>query len=177
MAKKIKKPSEGNTHWKNLFDYEFLGSHNLMPGEELVCKIVRIDKEEIAHKVKRKGENDKELLPVLFFDSKVPKMVLNKTNAATIAKLYSPYTDRWIGKSIQIFATDVSAFGDKVSALRVRDFVPDDTDTADVAAELAHMRSLKSLTELQAYFVALPGDKKTHPSVIELKNELKAKLK
>jgi hypothetical protein len=177
MAKKIKKPSETNTHWKNLFEYDYLGSHNLLPGEELVCKITKIGKEEVAKKARKKGEADKEILPILYFEGKVPKMVLNKTNATTISKLYSPYTDRWIGKTVQIFATEVNAFGEKVSALRIRDFVPDDTDTVDVSAEIAAMNEVKTLKELQAYFVALPNDKKGHPEVVKLKDQLKTTLK
>ena len=175
--KKIKKPSENNTHWKNLFEYDFLGSHNLLPDEELVVKIIKIAKEDLHRPTKKKGEADTENLPVLIFDGKVPKMVLNKTNAKTIEKLYGPYTDKWVGKSIQIFATNVSAFGSEVSALRIRDFVPDDADSKlDVSKQLEQMRKQKDLRALQAYFTALPKEIMRHPEVIALKDELKASL-
>ncbi|CCD89873.1 protein of unknown function [Bradyrhizobium sp. ORS 285] len=176
--KKPKKKTEGNTHWKNLFEYEYLGSHNLMPDEELVGEISKIVEEEIGRKVRKKGEKDKEILPVIYFkEAAVPKMVLNKTNAATISKLYGPYTDKWIGKRIQIFSAEVNAFGEKVTALRVRDSIPADTAPAPVTNELKQMRACKTLRDLQAYFVALPNEKKAHPDILALKEELKTTLK
>lgn len=178
MAKKVKKLSEGNTHWRNMFPQDYLGSHNLKPEEELVVKIIKVGKEDVPRAKKRKGEADKENLPILYFEGKMPKMVLNKTNAKTIGKLYTPYTDKWIGKYIQIFAAKVDAFGEKgVDALRVRDSVPDNTDeSVDVSKELKAMRALTTLRDLQAYFVALPGPMKANSEIISLKNELKVSL-
>ncbi len=175
--KRIKKPTEGNTHWKNLFPQDYLGSHNLLPDEELVVKITSIGKEDVPRKKKTKGEKDKENLPILFFEGKVPKMVLKKTNGKTIEKLYGPYTDKWIGKTVQIFATNVNAFGEEVSALRVRDFVPEDTENKlDVSKKLKEMKALKTLGDLQAYFTTLPKDIMRNPEVVALKDELKASL-
>ena len=178
-VKKIKKPkkkTEGNTHWKNLFPYEYLGSHNLLPDEELVVKIIKIGEEEVGRKVRKKGEKDKEILPVVYFEGDVPKMVLNKTNAAIIGKLYSPYTDQWIGKYIQIFSAEVNAFGEKVTALRVRDSVPTIETKVDVSKQIAVMRALTTLRDLQAYFKALPPAIMGNPDVIAVKDELKASL-
>lgn len=175
--KTIKKLTEGNTHWKNLFPQDYLGSHNLLPDEELTVKIIKIGKEDVPRAKKRRGEPDKENLPILFFEGKVPKMVLNKTNGKTIERLYGPYTDKWIGKFIQIFATNVNAFGEEVSALRVRDIVPADTETkVSVSKELAAMRKVTTLRDLRAYFLALPSTMQAHPELIALKEELKVSL-
>ena len=47
------------------------------------------------------------------------KMVLNKTNAATIAKLYGEETDEWLGKRIILCSKDTEFQGEMVLALRV----------------------------------------------------------
>lgn len=175
--KKVKKLSENNTHWRNMFPQDYLGSHNLKPDEELVVKIIKVGKEDVPRAKKKKGEAATENLPILYFDGKMPKMVLNKTNAKTIGRLYTPYTDKWIGKYIQIFAANVDAFGEKVDALRVRDTVPDSTDDqADVSKNLKAMREIKTKRALGAYYLALPGDLKANREIFALKEELKASL-
>jgi hypothetical protein len=48
-------------------------------------------------------------------------MVLNKTNCKTIAGLYGPNADAWIGKAVELFATTCSAAGgETVECLRVK---------------------------------------------------------
>ena len=47
-------------------------------------------------------------------------MVLNKTNAGIIAKLYGTDTDAWVGKKIVIYATTCKAFGETVECVRVK---------------------------------------------------------
>ena len=63
---------------------------------------------------------DKEERLVLYFKGQDKGMVVNKTNANTIAKaLGSKETDEWIGKTIRLYSTEVQ-FGDEmVEAIRV----------------------------------------------------------
>jgi hypothetical protein len=58
--------------------------------------------------------------PVVHFDEVEKGLVLNKTNADTIAKLYTAETENWVGKRIALFATEVDFAGKQTLAIRVR---------------------------------------------------------
>lgn len=58
--------------------------------------------------------------PVLFFREVQKGMVLNKTNARTISKLYGGNTEAWAGKQIVAFSAMVDFRGDMVEAIRLR---------------------------------------------------------
>jgi hypothetical protein len=62
---------------------------------------------------------DQERKLVLSFAGTNKAMVLNKTNASTIAKLYGEETDDWSGKRITLCAREVEFQGSMTSALRV----------------------------------------------------------
>ncbi len=64
--------------------------------------------------------NDKESKPVLYFDGVQKGLVLNKTNATNIAKVYGDDTGNWTGKDIQVFPTTTEFKGETVDAIRVR---------------------------------------------------------
>jgi hypothetical protein len=57
---------------------------------------------------------------ILYFKGQEKGLVLNKTNANTIAKLYGPDTDDWMGKEIVLFDLPVDFRGETVQAIRVR---------------------------------------------------------
>lgn len=67
---------------------------------------------------------EEEEKPVLTFEGAKKGLVLNKTNAMTIASLYGPDTDNWIGQRITLYPTNVRAFGKMQPAIRVRDAMP-----------------------------------------------------
>lgn len=46
-------------------------------------------------------------------------LVLNATNRLAIRALYGPETDDWVGKSIELYATQVKAFGKMQDVIRV----------------------------------------------------------
>ena len=57
--------------------------------------------------------------PVLYFiESELP-MVINVTNGKVIEKLYGGEWRKWIGKKIQIFATNTKVAGETVPCLRI----------------------------------------------------------
>ena len=64
--------------------------------------------------------NDKEAKAVVYFDSAQKGLVLNKTNATNIAKVYGDDTGNWTGKDIQVFPTTTEFKGETVDAIRVR---------------------------------------------------------
>lgn len=74
-----------------------------------------------------KGDESK---PVIYFtDLPAPLdggkgIILNKTNWYTIASLYGDDSDAWTDKQIVLVVVDVDAFGDVVSAIRVKKVVP-----------------------------------------------------
>jgi hypothetical protein len=58
--------------------------------------------------------------PIVYFKGIDPGLVLNKTNAGTIAQLYGKDTDAWLGKQIALFTTEVDFQGKQVLSIRVR---------------------------------------------------------
>lgn len=125
MAKKL-------THWKTQFNYDYLGSYSLADDEDedravytdVVLTIKKIARADV------KNERGTENLPVIYFKEKVAgenkPMILNKTNSEIIAKLYSPYLEKWIDKKIQLYVDEkIRAKGGGItSGLRIRDFIP-----------------------------------------------------
>jgi len=120
--------SEKLTHWKQEFNYDYLGSYSLLPNEEKTLTI----KETKKVKVKGSDGKDQECFVAYFSENEKP-MILNKTNCKTISKIYdSPYIEQWKGIRIVIVAEKVKAFGEVVEALRVKNINPDSTALADI---------------------------------------------
>jgi hypothetical protein len=63
---------------------------------------------------------DKDQKPVLYFQGKEKGLVLNKTNANAISKLYGSDTANWLGKAIVIYPTETEFGGETVECIRVR---------------------------------------------------------
>ena len=60
---------------------------------------------------------DKRLV-LAFSDNDMP-LVLNKTNATTLAELYGPETGGWEGKAIKLVPSDTSYQGKMVKCIRI----------------------------------------------------------
>jgi hypothetical protein len=58
--------------------------------------------------------------PCIYINNNPKGLVLNKTNAKMIAKLYGAETDTWIGKKIKLITAWVEYQGDTVQAIRIR---------------------------------------------------------
>jgi hypothetical protein len=80
-------------------------------GQNITITIKKAELEEIGF--------DQERKLVLSFANTDKSMVLNKTNANTIAKLYGEETDDWNGKRITLCAREVEFQGTMTAALRV----------------------------------------------------------
>lgn len=76
---------------------------------------VRID-----HVTTEEVGKERDRRPVLYFTGKEKGMVLNKTNANTVAKAYGNETDDWQGKPVQIVSTETEFGGEMVACLRLR---------------------------------------------------------
>lgn len=156
------------THWKNLFASKtmLLGSHNLNEGEELILQIASVAIEEI------KNQNGKpERVPVIKFNN-APPMVLNITNARTIASLYGERHDYWIGRYIQLYSALIKVKGVEQTALRVKLIKPQ--VGVDFSAYEKQIRSCKDIQELQKVFMSLPRE--VRPKMNPIKDEMKEVL-
>jgi hypothetical protein len=108
------------THWKKLYNPDFLGSYSLEPGKDMVLTIGTIKTEMVTSPDGKKEEQ----MVIRFIENAKP-MILNATNAKTITKMYkTPYIEEWHGKKIQLFSEKVKAFGEIVEALRIRPTAP-----------------------------------------------------
>lgn len=64
--------------------------------------------------------DDQESKLILYFDGEKRGLVLNKTNATTIAEMYGPDTDDWEGCPITLFPTQTDYQGKQVECIRIR---------------------------------------------------------
>jgi hypothetical protein len=123
-----------------------------------------------------KDSNGKvEQVSVVEFEQ-APPMVLNITNARTIANLYGDSYTAWIGRSVQIYATEVRAFGaGMVQALRIRAAIPDTSENVDAYED--ELRACASIQALQKAFMSIPNHLRQKGSaLIATKDEMKGKL-
>lgn len=158
-----------NRHWKNFLDKDYLGSHNLEKGEEMLLTIERfVGEEEVTT---ADGKKEKQ---VLYFKEDVPKMILNITNGNVLTMLYGSHPEQWIGKQIQIYAASVKAFGKVQDALRIRDFVP--KIAVDVEAYAAKLAKATTLEELKKIWTSFPVSARNDKELITRKDNLKATL-
>jgi hypothetical protein len=169
MAKQIVYETSETTHWKNLFPNKtmLLGSHNLNESEELVATIKSVTVEKI---INQHGQDER--VPVVKFSNKIPPMVLNVTNTRTIASLYGELYEGWINKKIQVYATEVNAFGQVTNALRIRGAIP--AGIEDLSLYENKLKDASDLDQLKSEFMSLP--KHIKPQLNELKETLKAKF-
>lgn len=92
-------------------------------------------------------DRGEEKRPVIYFNetqakapnpAKEKRLVLNKTNAMTIATIHGRETDAWVGKRITLYPTRVAAFGEDRDAIRVRATAPTvNTKTGEIAEDTA----------------------------------------
>lgn len=135
-------------HWKQSFDYKYTGAYELQPNEEKVVTIKKVCKEEV-----NSTDGKKSMCLVAYFEESSKPMVLNKTNCKTIEKLYSPFTEDWLGKKITVFAQKVKAFGDTVDALRIRPTKPVEKKI-DYSVQIKQINDCKTLEELKTVWTS-----------------------
>lgn len=136
------------THWKKLINPDYLGAYSLDPGKDMVLTIKQVRKEMITG-----ADGKKEECIVCYWVEDQKPMILNVTNCKMIAKLFkTPYIERWAGHRIQIGAEVVSAFGEKVEALRVRKVLPEEAKIAcEECGQFIQPAFNMSATQLAAY--------------------------
>lgn len=111
------------THWKKLFNPNYLGSYAFEPGEEKPVTIKSINQEEVTNPAD--PEKGKEVCTVAHFVQPVKPLILNKTNSKVIAKLAkTPNIEQWPGVSLILCVQKVKAFGELTDAVRIRPVPP-----------------------------------------------------
>lgn len=101
-----------------MFPSLYLGAADLK-GKDVTLVIERIQKEDLS----RQG-GKKERKPVVSFRKTGKMLVLNKTNAASIAELYGNAAGEWVGKAITLYPTRTSMGPKQVDCIRIRPQVP-----------------------------------------------------
>lgn len=100
-----------------MFPSKFLTKDDVKDFSQPV--VFRIDRIEIEEVQNEDGKEDK---PVLYFDENDSKpLILNKTNAETLAAEFGPDSDSWVGSSIELFVDPNIRFGkQRIGGIRVR---------------------------------------------------------
>jgi hypothetical protein len=86
-----------------------------LKGEELedhpTVTISRVTREEVG--------KDREVRPILYLNEYEQGVVLNKTNAGNIARMYGTETDNWPGKTVVLGTEMVTFNGETKPAIRI----------------------------------------------------------
>ena len=77
------------------------------------------------------GKDGLKQKPVLWFHKAQKGLVLNKTNAKAIAKLHGDNIDGWTNKHVELYTTQVQAFGEMWDVVRVRPLPTPTEQTAE----------------------------------------------
>ena len=110
------------THWKKLKNPDYIGSYELMNGDEKSELVVTIEKVETKGV---KGTDGSETDCIIAYLKNQKPMILNSTNAKVIEKLAgSPYIEDWAGLKIVLYVARIKAFGEMVDALRIKETAP-----------------------------------------------------
>jgi hypothetical protein len=101
-----------NVH--DLFPSKYLKASDFQ-GQDVTLMMVTVAVEDIGD-----GENR----PLLRFDGAKKGLLLNRTNARTIAELYGAETNDWRGRHVTLFPTTTDFRGASVDCIRVRPTAP-----------------------------------------------------
>lgn len=109
---------EAQDRYELLFPSEYIKAVDLN-GRDVTKTIKRVERTELKM---RGGRAEKKV--VIYFSDSEKKLVCNRTNADTIAKIYGPHVSSWIGQKITMFST-TTTFGSKtVDCVRIRETAP-----------------------------------------------------
>ena len=111
------------THWKKaVSDPNYIGEADFQEGEEKILTVSHINAAETVTTAEGKSKK-----AVLHWKEKGNKpMILNVARSKSIEKVAgSPYFEEWVGVQLQLYIEHgIKAFGEVVSAVRVRPFKP-----------------------------------------------------
>lgn len=139
-----------------LFPNEFLAAAELL-GKDLTLTIATISKQ--ALQMRGGGKKTK---AVVTFKDHAKKLVLNVTNAESIAVMHGTKAEAWVGKQVTFYPTTTTFGRDTVDCIRVREVQPKEELPPDPEEE-------KALTEWQARIDADPTLEQFNAMVAEVR--------
>lgn len=101
-----------------LFPSDYLSAVEFL-GRDVTLTVARVFIDELKM---RGGKSEQK--PVLTFKETKKKLVLNKTNADSIAVMYGSEAGAWVGKRVTFYPTKTQCGRDTVDCIRVRETVP-----------------------------------------------------
>lgn len=123
--------TEAESHWRLMYPSDFLAAADFR-GKDVTLTIVSVSVDELP----LAGSTKKEKRPVLRFKETKKKLVLNKTNAKSIAKAFGPMTATWTGKRPTFFPTTTRFGKETVECIRVREKGAGNAMAEELAAHL-----------------------------------------
>lgn len=109
------------THWKTFHSPDYIGAYAFQPGETKVLTISHASQEKVMG---NSGKSD-DCLVVHWQGSDEKPLIVNATNAKAIqAVAGSGYIEDWQGVAIELYTTEVTAFGETRDAVRVKKYPP-----------------------------------------------------
>jgi hypothetical protein len=148
------------THWKQLTNGEYFGSHDLFESDnqyrEIIVTLVTVQKVAVP------GADGKKSDCIVATTKETKPIILNKTNCKTITRLLgTPAIEAWSGKQIKIGVDKVKAFGDVTDALRVRNEKVSIKPAQDYSKQIEAIRTAPDLATLQTLWKGLDSEGQT----------------
>ena len=107
-------------NYQKFFPSKYINAVDLDGQDDVLVTIRALSEEEVQN-----SDGGTEKKPVLRFENTAKGLILNRTNAETIAGLYGANIEHWAGKQILLFVErDVHAFGKKWDVIRIRGRIP-----------------------------------------------------
>ena len=106
-----------NIYSTDLFQY--------MAGDMIGQSTITLTIANVTMENMNSGKGGAQSKPCLRFKERDKLMVLNKTNAKTLAAILGPETDNWKGARVTIAAPVIDAFGKSARSLRITDVQPE----------------------------------------------------
>jgi hypothetical protein len=98
--------------FKDVYPDKWLKSDDIPDDGDLLAVIKDVTLEELGQ--------DRERKFVLYFNETEKALALNVTNAKTLAGMFGSDPNKWIGKRIALYATEVAFAGKQMLAVRIR---------------------------------------------------------
>ena len=110
--------SDHKDHWEALFDKNYLRWFHLQ-GQDCVVEISKVEPR--VEMTLRGGIKTKK--PVVWFKGKEKPLVLNVTNANSIADMLGPKPSKWIGGRVCLYTTTTKMYDDGLKKMVERDCI------------------------------------------------------
>jgi hypothetical protein len=105
------------THFRTMYDAEYLGHWDIPEGRDVTVTIAEVKGGELVAQGGRKSRK-----PIISFVGKEKKFISNVTNSKAIAGMYGPHVEHWKGKKITLYVSTTRdpSTGGETPCLRVR---------------------------------------------------------